>query len=307
MRNARSSLGSRLSILAGLVFGSIAKAVIVSDGNGTFHTDSTGIGAAWNYVGSVNGASGVYLGQYNGNSWVLTANHVGLGSFTLAGATYSVVGSGFQLKNANSTPSDLFLYQINGNPGLSTLKIATGSPSVSTPVDLVGNGLDRANTLSTWSVDTTTNPWTWTTSSSGNESGYSWAGTATKRWGTNAVAQTGVTALSGTAAFLTSFGSFGTGPNSGSDNAQSTVGDSGGGVFLADGTLVGLIDAEGTFSGQPASTSVFGDETFIADLAQYRTQILSIVAVPEVPTLILLLVGVAMIGTLQKRLSRIRK
>jgi hypothetical protein len=54
------------------------------------------------------------------------------------------------------------------------------------------------------------------------------------------------------------------------------VGDSGGGVFLSDGTLVGLIDAEGTFSGQPANTSVFGDGTFMANLSQYRPEILSI-------------------------------
>jgi hypothetical protein len=75
---------------------------------------------------------------------------------------------------------------------------------------------------------------------------------------------------------------------------QATVGDSGGGVFLSDGTLIGLIDAEGTFSGQPANTSVFGDGTFIADLSKYCPEILSIVAVPEMPTSILLLVGLAL-------------
>jgi hypothetical protein len=106
-----------------------------------------------------------------------------------------------------------------------------------------------------------------------------------------------------TSAFLTNFGTFGAGPNAGSDNAQATVGDSGGGVFLSDGTLIGLIDAEGTFSGQPANTSVFGDGTFIADLSKYRPEILSIVAVPEMPTSVLLLAGLALTGTLHLRSS----
>ena len=48
---------------------------------------SSGWGAAgvtgWDYVGSVNGCSAVYLG----NGWVITANHVGAGSFTLADGT----------------------------------------------------------------------------------------------------------------------------------------------------------------------------------------------------------------------------
>jgi hypothetical protein len=303
----RSSLPRQLlwlSLFAASLFGHIVQAVILTDGNGSFHTDSSGIGAAWNYVGAINGASGIYLGQYNGNSWVMTANHVGVGSFTLAGISYPISGSGFRLTNADSSPSDLLLYQISGNPGLPALTIASSSPGVNTQIDLVGNGLDRSNSLSAWTVDSTTNPWTWTSSPSGSESGYLWAGTATKRWGTNIVAQTGLTALSGTSAFLTNFGTFGAGPNTGSDNAQATVGDSGGGVFLSDGTLIGLIDAEGTFSGQPANTSVFGDGTFVANLSRYRPEILSIVAVPEMPTSVLLLAGLALVGTLLLRRRR---
>jgi hypothetical protein len=90
----------------------------------------------------------------------MTANHVGVGSFTLAGISYPILGSGFRLTNADSSPSDLLLYQISGNPGLPALTIASSSPGVNTQIDLVGNGLDRSNSLSTWSVDSTTNPWT---------------------------------------------------------------------------------------------------------------------------------------------------
>jgi hypothetical protein len=90
----------------------------------------------------------------------MTANHVGVGSLTLAGISYPILGSGFRLTNADSSPSDLLLYQISGNPGLPALTIASSSPGVNTQIDLVGNGLDRSNSLSTWSVDSTTNPWT---------------------------------------------------------------------------------------------------------------------------------------------------
>jgi hypothetical protein len=48
---------------------------------------------------------------------VLTANHVGPGSFELGGITYSAVAeSARQLANPDSTPSDILLFQINGDP-----------------------------------------------------------------------------------------------------------------------------------------------------------------------------------------------
>jgi len=63
----------------------------------------------WNYVGQVNGASGVYLG----NGWVLTAAHVGMGNFILSGNTYeAVAGSSHSISNSNGTV-DVVLFQIN--------------------------------------------------------------------------------------------------------------------------------------------------------------------------------------------------
>jgi hypothetical protein len=40
-----------------------------------------------------------------------------------------------------------------------------------------------------------------------------------------------------------------------------------------------------------------GDGTFVANLSQHRPEILSIVAVPEMPTSVLLLAGLALVGT----------
>ena len=53
----------------------------------------TGMGAepsdpGFGYVGKLNGSTGVYLGY----GWVLTANHVGAGTFALDGTNYSYNG-----------------------------------------------------------------------------------------------------------------------------------------------------------------------------------------------------------------------
>lgn len=91
--------------------------VLVSSEIGT-NTADPRIEPALSRVGIVNnGESGVYLGNYQNKSWVLTANHVGPGSFELGGITYSAVaGSAHQLLNPDSTPSDFLLFQIDGDP-----------------------------------------------------------------------------------------------------------------------------------------------------------------------------------------------
>jgi hypothetical protein len=80
-----------------------------------------------NYVGSDNGASGVYLGD----GFVLTAGHVGPNNFILDGQTYDVVaGSGQQIGTA-----DLSLFRISttsttGNVlTLPTLTLALDAPT----------------------------------------------------------------------------------------------------------------------------------------------------------------------------------
>jgi hypothetical protein len=62
----------------------------------------------WDYVGQVNGASGVYLG----NGWVLTAAHVSGGDFTLDGITYGMVDG----SDESVGSSDLTLFQISSSP-----------------------------------------------------------------------------------------------------------------------------------------------------------------------------------------------
>ena len=109
---------------------------IVLAGESRTNITYPGIELAFNHVGIVNhGESGVYLGNYHGKSWVLTANHVGPGSFELGGVTYrSVEGSGHQLLNPDGTLSDILLFQIDGDPRLSPLNLASARPTNDTQV-----------------------------------------------------------------------------------------------------------------------------------------------------------------------------
>lgn len=89
---------------------------------------NTGWGASdvtgWDYVGDVNGDSGVYLG----NGWVLTAAHVGLGNFILDNNTYlAVAGSAQSISNASGT-ADLTLFQIETSPDLPSLTLSFNLP-----------------------------------------------------------------------------------------------------------------------------------------------------------------------------------
>jgi len=82
----------------------------------------------WDYVGTVNGASAVYLG----NNWVITAAHVGAGTFSLGGTSYTVVsGSAQGVTKSNGDTVDLTLFQIMQGPNLPALSI---SSTQSTPL-----------------------------------------------------------------------------------------------------------------------------------------------------------------------------
>jgi hypothetical protein len=94
--------------------------------------------AGWNYVGSIGGASGVFFGNYGGTGWVLTAAHVGAGSFTLGGTTYSATGTSFTNFVHNSTTADLTLFQISGTPNLANLSLT--QPAVGSTVEMIGFG-----------------------------------------------------------------------------------------------------------------------------------------------------------------------
>lgn len=283
-------------ILALTVFARPAavRAVIVATGDGTQNTTAPADGAPWGNVGAIGGASGVYLGDYGGQFWVLTAAHVGMGNITLGSTVYTAVGSPVRVLNHDASNADLTLFQISSDPGLPNLPISLSAPVTGAAVDMIGYGFNHAAAQSYWSVDTAPNPWVWTSlgsSAGANDSGYAWGGGSAGRWGVNTIAgtQSGNVGYGQTSWLYTTF-------SDNADNAQGAVGDSGGAMFYKNGSvweLAGILDAIGTFSGQPSSTAVFGDQTDASDLSVYRPFIIS--AIPE-PAGVALWLGAAALG-----------
>lgn len=290
-----------LALVAALVLPCIGRAVIVYGGDGTQNTTAPANGAPWNRVGVVNGASGVYLGSYAGKDWVLTADHVGLGSFRLGGVAYSAInGSALQLTNANGTGTDLLLYQINTSLDWSLLPI-TGSPlALGTSVTMIGNGRNRAVSPTTGYIGSVNDKPTWlgTTPVAGatEVESYPWASGNAMRWGTNTVAgdvlaeyNNGVKVRTTACAYTAFDASLG--------EAQGASGDSGGGVFSQSAggawSVSGIMVYIDSYTGQPGGTAVTGNHTYYADLSAYRGQILT--AIPE-PATVSLWTGLGALG-----------
>lgn len=221
----------------------------------------------WDYVGSVNHASGVYLG----NGWVLTAAHVGAGTFTLQGITYTAVaGSARGFSDAFGT-ADLTLFQIVSGPDLPQLVITETAPLTfssshpGTQVVMIGYGGGYGET---WGLNTVTN-----NNLSVTVQGYSYV----------------------TVDFKTTYGTTTAGETSITNNAKLVTGDSGGGAFTYDSTtnqwlLAGINEAVAANS-----------SSYFVELSHYASQINNIVNVPEPQTYVLLGTGFAVFLLLRKR------
>jgi len=241
-------------------FGVPGHAVIIATGDGSGNTTAPTDDPGWDNVGTrTTGLTVVYLG----NGWVLTANHVGAGDVVLAGQTYTEIsGSEHQLVNSDSTLADLVVFQINGRPSLPLLPIASAPPTTSDVATEIGHGVDRGAATSWMGIN-----------------GFLWGNNNNMRWGTAPVSQVNITvSLNGivTHSFATVFTDVGGSAFPG----QAAAGDSGGAAFVkvnGNWMLSGVMFASDEFNGQPASTSLFGNHTYAADLSVYRSQIVHLV------------------------------
>lgn len=218
-------------------------------GSGTTNT-------GWDYVGSMNGASGVYLG----NGWVLTAGHVGAGDFTLAGNTYKYAGysyTNFAVKiSGTNFSSDLNLFRISTN---STTGAVLSLPPIvlNTAAPAVFSGQSSTNTSLVVMI--------------GNGGG--------KSWGINNV--TGINqgllvSSYGSADFSTAFGTNTARSATIVNNAKFITGDSGGGAFMIIGSqweLTGINEAVDSSGG-----------SYMVQLSYYASTISSAIAAAPTPT-----------------------
>ncbi len=290
-----------LALAVTLLLPGIVRAVIVYGGDGTQNTTAPSNGAPWDRVGIVNGCTGVYLGSVGGADWVLTAAHVGQGSFALGGVSYSAVaGSAVQLTTVGGAKADLLLYRIVSPLDWSLLPLASSQLMTGASVTMIGNGRNRVTDPTTGYVGTVDGKPTWlgTTLVAGatEVQCYDWASGNTLRWGTNTVSGNVYVATGKTSsAWVTdcTYTTF----DAQDDDAQGAVGDSGGGVFSKGGSdswsLVGIMAYIDTYEGQPGSTAVTGNTTYFADISAYRSQILT--TIPE-PATVPVLLGLATLG-----------
>ena len=138
--------------------------------------------------------------------------------------------------------------------------IAAAPPANGSPVTMIGHGRNRGAATT---FDGTP--------------GWEWGSGHAMRWGTNEVDR--LETVLGTEAIAVIFDESGL-----THESQGVVGDSGGAMFHDTGSgweLVGILFARGEFGGQPGETSIFGNESYAADLSVYRAQILATKNVPS--------------------------
>ncbi|HPG28690.1 MAG TPA: hypothetical protein PLW10_23870 [Myxococcota bacterium] len=207
---------------------------------------------------------------YLGGGWGLTARHVGMGEVFLEGRIFApIAGSQRTLLNLDGSPADLMVFEIDrseGDPGLPLLPLARRPVERGDQVLLIGFGRGRARVVE-WDADGT------------SQFGFQWDAVGRKRWGTNRIDLVGERVNQGAWSTITI--GFGFDPPLGARTtryeAAAATGDSGGAVFVQrDGTweLAGVMTSVTGTTGRPDATSTYGDRTYAADVAAYRSEIL---------------------------------
>lgn len=239
-----------------------AHAVLIDSGDGTGNTTAPANDPGFDHIAVIKGLSGVYLQ----GGWLLTAHHVGSGNIELNGVTYDVVPGSFQrVPSSSGDTPDLALIKLSGDAGLSPMTLATQTPPTSSELILIGHGRSRG-TATTWS----------------GLGGWNLAYPFVMRWGSNRIVDPSTTVFD-TESFSMEFNAPGD-PTYTAYEAVATLGDSGGGVFHETGTgwvLAGIMFSVSRETNQPSTTSLYTNNVFAVDIANYRNDILSVISVPD--------------------------
>jgi hypothetical protein len=185
-----------------------------------------------------------------------------------------------------------------------------------TQLEMAGNGqslnVDESGSPVQYYWNVTGDPMspTWTqTTAPGDASGFESTSGNVIRYGENDVAVTTgpLPVYDGSGAYVTTYetqfnDAYYTGGTIYPDEAQATLGDSGGAVFAyVDGQwiLSGIMVASAAYANQPTNvtpavatgtgTVDFGDQTYVADLSIYRSEIVALV--PEPSSMVLAVLG----------------
>ena len=293
-----------------LLTGGNAFAVVVAGANGGGNTSNNTTAAQMatqlgltntDFYGNIiryNDAGSVYLGWANTvngpRAFALSAMHINPASFMdINGLTYSVSRQSI----LGTDVALLTLTQSNNlMPVLPVVNLSTTTPAVNTPVIMAGFGRDRVQ-------DATTNAFVSDAVPVTDGTGYTTTTPTLLRWGTNRVA--GTQTVGTTETVYTVFSQ----PNPGSwlstSEAQAVLGDSGGGLFAFDGTLLGIVSA---ISGSdPTRTeAAFAQATYFSDIATYKNDIdqaigYTLVPEPSTATLLFFGAGTAVFLALRRR------
>jgi hypothetical protein len=258
-------------------------AIVIYGGTGVEHAADPGAGLPWANVGSLNGATGVYLGSFGGVPWALTAAHVGAGTLQLDSGSFAAAGAAVVIRNPDGSATDLAAFPLTTAPLLPNLSLAGTAPAANSTVLLMGTGSRETGALRYWSVavDPTgpgsADTWTELPNATGaNRAGHT-LGAGGKRWGEALYTSTfdytlGSATQTGVATLLVAV----------NGSSQAAGGDSGGAIFFHNGTswgLLGIISAVGTLENQPANTAVTFNQTLGVSIPEYRTALLA--AIPE--------------------------
>lgn len=266
-------------LLVGLLLGTRVEAVIVAGGDGSQNTSSPSGGQGWDYVGKIDKANVYSSVTYISNNWFITAHHIKVldnpTSVLLGGSPYLIdPNSWTRLANSESGNADLSMFRVvGGTVGLPGLTVRSSATANGSDLTMIGNGRNRQSSETTWNSS-------WVEGGKPTAyRGYKWASDSAKRWGTNLKDADVGLINSGenfgiTDMFSTDFDKTG----GTTDEAQGATYDSGGGVFLNNGgdwELTGIMLLTPVYNGQPGSTAVYGNLTYMADMRYYAAQISS--------------------------------